>query len=112
MTHDTVTVREARKEHEPPLTQVDLAALVNVDQTYISMIERGERVPSDDVKQRLADALGIAPSRLRFSEPQPEATVDPSGDSAGHTPSDHSPAGSSSDAPDEAIDRRSLAPTR
>lgn len=52
------------------MRQEDLAAAVAVDQTYISLIEAGKRVPSSDVKKRLAKALGIAPSRLRFSEPK------------------------------------------
>jgi transcriptional regulator with XRE-family HTH domain len=84
MTHAAVTVREARDQHNPPLTQVQLAAAVQVDQTYISLIERGLRVPSDDLKLRLAEALGIAPSGLRFSEPQPETTLDQRSDSPGH----------------------------
>lgn len=67
------------------MTQVELAAKVGVDQTYISLLERGLRVPSDSLLTRLAEALGIAPSRLRFSEPQPETTVDPEPDSVGQS---------------------------
>lgn len=67
------TVKEARERKRPPMTQVDLAGKCEVDQTYISLIERGLRIPSDDIKQRLAKALGIAPSKLRFSAPQPDA---------------------------------------
>ncbi len=76
-----LTLREARnrfnaiaKKHgRPTLRQEDLAKKIGVDQTYISLLEAGKRVPSDDVKRRLAKALGIAPSRLRFSEPQPDS---------------------------------------
>jgi transcriptional regulator with XRE-family HTH domain len=79
-----ITVREAREQRRQPLTQEQLAERSGVDQTYISLIERCKRVPSDDIKRRLAKALGIAPSRLRFAEPQPAATVDRLSDSAGH----------------------------
>lgn len=67
------TVKEARDRKRPPMTQVDLAGKCEVDQTYISLIERGLRIPSDDLKQRLAKALGIRPVQLRFSSPEPEA---------------------------------------
>jgi transcriptional regulator with XRE-family HTH domain len=83
-----LTLREAREQRRKPLTQVQLAERAEVDQTYVSLIERGLRTPSDEIKQRLAKALGIAPSRLRFSEPQPEATVEPSRDRAGQTVSE------------------------
>lgn len=70
----TPTLRDARLRRK--LTQDDLAAKSGVDQTHISSIEIGRRVPSDDVKERLAKALGIAPSRIRFPEPEPDATVE------------------------------------
>jgi transcriptional regulator with XRE-family HTH domain len=82
-----LTLREARERRRKPLTQVQLAELANVDQTYISLIERGLRTPSDEIKQRLAEALGIAPSKLRFVEPQPNGTVDRASDGAGHSTS-------------------------
>lgn len=69
-----LTVREARERRKPPLTQEELADRSGVDQTYISLIERLLRTPSDDIKRRLAKALRIAPSRLRFAEPEPDAT--------------------------------------
>lgn len=78
-----LTLREAREKRTKPLTQVQLAERAEVDQTYVSLIERGLRTPSDEIKQRLAKALGIAPSRLRFPEPQPEATLDQLNDSVG-----------------------------
>lgn len=80
----TLTVREARERCKPPMTQEDLESKSKVDQSYISLIERGLRVPSDDIKHRLAKALGVAPSRLRFTDPQPDATVDPARDGEGH----------------------------
>ena len=70
-----LTIDAVRKRRNPPLTQVELARLVEVDQTYISLIERGLRRPSDDLKDRLAKALRIAPSKLRFTAPEPSRTV-------------------------------------
>jgi transcriptional regulator with XRE-family HTH domain len=72
-------VREARENHAPPLTQEQLADRSGVDQTYISLIERGLRNPSDTIKARLAQALGIAPSMLRFSEALPKQTTNSEG---------------------------------
>lgn len=78
-----VTVRDARERRKPSLTQEELARRSRVDQTYISLIERGLRVPSDDIKRRLAKALGIAPSKLRFSAPEPDAIGTREGDRVG-----------------------------
>lgn len=80
-----VTIRTARERLEPPLTQEVLAAAVGVDQTYISLIERGLRTPSDGLKERLANALGIAPARLRFRNAQPSHTVRPRRDRTGQS---------------------------
>lgn len=82
-----MTVRQAREEHDPPMTQEQLAARSGVDQTYISLIERCLRTPSDTVKQRLAQALGVAPSTLRFTDPAPEDSVAEPYDRAGHASS-------------------------
>lgn len=87
-----LTVREARQRRKPVLTQEQLAERSGVDQTYISLIERGLRAPSDDIKARLAKALGIAPSRLRFADPESAKTVRQDGDKAGHTTSEKVPA--------------------
>lgn len=70
-----LTLSAARKARKPALTQVELAALVGVDQTYISLIEAGKRMPSDDLKERLGKALGIAPSKLRFTALDPPQKV-------------------------------------
>ena len=78
-----VTIDVARKRRTPPLTQEELANLVQVDQTYISLIEAGKRHPSDELRDRLATALGIAPSRLRFIAPRPAATVQTGKDKPG-----------------------------
>jgi transcriptional regulator with XRE-family HTH domain len=62
----TYTVREARQRLEPPLTQEALAAATGVDQTYISLLERGLREPSARMRANLANALGLPETRLRF----------------------------------------------
>jgi transcriptional regulator with XRE-family HTH domain len=78
-----LTLREARTRRR--MTQDDLAAKSGVDQTTISSIEIGRRNPSDDIRTRLAKALGIAPSKLRFTLPEPDDTVAAGSDRAGHT---------------------------
>ena len=88
MTQQLMTLREARGRRKRLITQEELAKKSGVDQTYISLIEASKRNPSDDIKQRLAKALGIAPSKLRFPEPEPEATVDPVGDREGQAADD------------------------
>ena len=83
------TVREARDRRKPLMTQEELAAKAGFDQTYISLIERGLRIPKDpDTKKRLAKALGIAPSRLRFSEPEPDSIRTHQSDRVGHSSSE------------------------
>lgn len=67
------------------MTQDELAAKSGVDQTHISGIEIGRRNPSDDVKERLAKALGIAPSRLKFTAPEPSDSVAESSDRLGQS---------------------------
>lgn len=79
-----LTVAEARKRRKPPMTQEQLAAKAGIDQTYVSLIEAGKRHPSDDITKRLAKALGIAPSRLRFTDPEPDESVAIGRDRAGH----------------------------
>lgn len=82
-----LSLRRARTKAK--LTQEQLAEKSGVDQSTISHIECGRRPnPSFDTAMRLAQALGIAPSRLRFSEPEPdEPKVNGRGDKAGQSPS-------------------------
>lgn len=40
------------------LTQRELAARAGVDQSYVSLLERGERIPNMDVLETLARELG------------------------------------------------------
>lgn len=82
-----VSLRTARSNHEPPLTQEQLAEQSGVDQTYISLIERGLRTPSEDIQKRLAAALGVAPSELDFAEPSADSSLGKSYDRTGQTSS-------------------------
>ena len=46
------------------LSQEDLAVAADIDVTYLRGIERGRRNPSLIVMARLADELGVHPSKL------------------------------------------------
>jgi transcriptional regulator with XRE-family HTH domain len=52
-------LREERR-----ISQERLAQLANLDRTYVSGIERGERNPSLENLLRLADALGVSFSEI------------------------------------------------
>lgn len=56
------TARRARR-----MTQQDLADAAGVSYAMVRSIERGARLPSDDVLDALAAALGVDPSRLLAS---------------------------------------------
>ena len=43
------------------MTQEDLAANSGLEQSYISLLERGNRMPGLDVFIRLSNSLGIKP---------------------------------------------------
>lgn len=78
-----LSLRQARTR--AGLTQEQLADASRVDQTTISAIECGRRTnPSFDTATRLAAALGIAPSRLRFTAPEPRHSVTKAKDRVGH----------------------------
>lgn len=49
---------------EVGLTQEQLAHSAEIDRTFVSLIERGERQPTVRVIFRLAEALRVTPSRL------------------------------------------------
>ena len=52
---------------ERGVSQMNLAVLSDLDPSYVSLLERGHRVPSFIVVIRLADALEMTPVRL-FAE--------------------------------------------
>ncbi|HEV2790460.1 MAG TPA: helix-turn-helix transcriptional regulator [Solirubrobacterales bacterium] len=55
-------VNEARKEKG--LTQEELALRVDLHETYISLIERGQRNPTMGVVRRISHILGVPLSEL------------------------------------------------
>jgi transcriptional regulator with XRE-family HTH domain len=55
-------LRSVRRE--VGLTQEKLALAADIDRTFVSLIERGERQPTIRVIFKLAEALQVAPSRL------------------------------------------------
>lgn len=79
-----LTVHEARIRRG--LTQAQLAAQSGVNQTTISDIETGRHLnPRLNTITQLAKALEIAPSRLRFTAPEPRRKVAAKRDRRGHT---------------------------
>lgn len=46
------------------MSQTNLAKAAGVDQSYISLVERGERPLTDDLRQRISAALGCKPEDL------------------------------------------------
>lgn len=52
------------------LSQEELAFRASMKRSYLSDLERGTRNPSVRALGRLADALGVAPSRLLESDAQ------------------------------------------
>ncbi|WP_323144914.1 helix-turn-helix domain-containing protein [Massilia phyllosphaerae] len=55
-------LRAVRKE--VGLTQEELALAAEIDRTFVSLIERGERQPTVRVIFRIAAALRVSPSHL------------------------------------------------
>jgi len=65
-------------------TQDQLAALSGIDQTTISRLETdAEPNPTPETHEALAKALGIAPSNLQFTAPEPSEKVSKSSDRVG-----------------------------
>lgn len=55
-------IKELRKEKE--ITQIDLAAKIGIDRSYLGFIERGERNVSFDVMAEIAKALDVGMNEL------------------------------------------------
>ena len=78
-----LSLREAREQ--VGLTQRELAQAAEMDQTTISRLETSRNAnPTHRTIQRLAKALGIAPSKLQFTAPEPRRSVEHGRDRAGH----------------------------
>ena len=79
-----MSLREAREQ--AGLTQEQLADKAGMDQTTISRLETSPAAnPTHRTIQRLAAALGIAPSRLQFTAPEPERSIGEARDRVGRT---------------------------
>lgn len=63
-------IRKARKDSG--LTQNQLAARLSISYVNISQLERGERSPSVDTLQKIADALDLPVGELLGTIPQPD----------------------------------------
>ena len=54
------------------LTQEELAEMLDLDNSYVSLLERGARVPSLITLDRIAKIFGVKPHDLLFSTPEDE----------------------------------------
>jgi transcriptional regulator with XRE-family HTH domain len=59
VSRNILAAREAKK-----LSQVAIAKKAKISVSYVSMLERGERVPPLDTLESLAKALGVPPLDL------------------------------------------------
>ena len=58
-------IQQLREQHEPKMTQRDLAKAAKVTRGYIAQLEMGlKKNPSLDVLQRIAKALGVPVTEL------------------------------------------------
>jgi len=57
---------------EMGLTQEELAEMLDLDNSYVSLLERGARVPSLITLDRIAKIFGVKPYDLLFSKPEDE----------------------------------------
>lgn len=53
-----------RLRRERNLTQIELAKIANVSQGAISGIERGNKMPKKETRDRLAKALGVTVAKM------------------------------------------------
>ena len=57
-------VRRIRKGKKPKLSQEKLAFAADLDRTYVSAVERGEKNPTISVLARIAKALKVRAAEL------------------------------------------------
>ena len=60
----SIPLKVARKAAK--LTQVQLSKMTGISQGHLSHLERYETQPAFETVQRLAKAVGVKPSQLRF----------------------------------------------
>ena len=66
-------IRDLRTQRQDRWTQEDLAERAKISVSFLSMIERGERVAHVETLASLAEALGVSLAEL-FVEPTPQGT--------------------------------------
>ena len=66
-------IRDLRTQRQDRWTQEDLAERARISVSFLSMIERGERVAHVETLASLAEALGVSLAEL-FVEPTPVGT--------------------------------------
>ena len=65
---DAVKIGKKLKDARGERTQVEVAAALNISQSAIAMYECGERVPRDDLKERMAVYFKTTVGALFFGE--------------------------------------------
>jgi transcriptional regulator with XRE-family HTH domain len=66
-------IRDLRTQRQDRWTQEDLAERAKISVSFLSMIERGERVAHVETLASLAEALGVSLAEL-FVEPTPQGS--------------------------------------
>lgn len=51
-------IKSLREEHK--LNQIEFAKILNISNTTLSQYETGQRVPSDEIKAKIADHFGVS----------------------------------------------------
>ena len=71
-------LRRLRQRREAlGLSQAHVANLVDVNPSYVGLLERGERIPSLDVLLRMCAAVELTPAEL-FADASPKPSKEPS----------------------------------
>jgi transcriptional regulator with XRE-family HTH domain len=72
----TVSKRLRQRREALGLSQADVAERVDVNPSYVGLLERGERVPSLDVLLKMCAAVELTPAEL-FADASPKPSKDP-----------------------------------
>lgn len=78
-------LRAYREQHEPPLSQADLAVMLEVSRPTIWRWETGARKVDDDLLPTVSEKTGIPKATLRpdladlLQEPKPSEESEPAG---------------------------------
>ena len=50
-----IAIKKLRKERVPQLRQSQLAEAIGISQTYLSLIEKGKKIPSVEIYEKIAE---------------------------------------------------------